>query len=128
MSVDLAASSTHGNVDEQIGQLMQCKPLSEPEVLLFLSPPLSIRAYLRIVLRILQLRFILTDLYRRCLGVRVSNRNAFRTIRICTFTYLYARIFVILGDFLFYLCGGSMNNRQCRILGLCCRFFLFMGL
>ncbi|KAE9459865.1 hypothetical protein C3L33_08232, partial [Rhododendron williamsianum] len=32
MSVDLAASSTHGNVDEQIGQLMQCKPLSEPEV------------------------------------------------------------------------------------------------
>ncbi|GMP42045.1 hypothetical protein CsSME_00011917 [Camellia sinensis var. sinensis] len=32
MSVDLVASNTHGNLDEQIAQLMQCKPLSEPEV------------------------------------------------------------------------------------------------
>ncbi|CAK9177439.1 unnamed protein product [Ilex paraguariensis] len=32
MSVDLVASNTHGNLDEQISQLMQCKPLSEPEV------------------------------------------------------------------------------------------------
>ncbi|KAK4379608.1 hypothetical protein RND71_001470 [Anisodus tanguticus] len=31
MSSDLIAS-THGNLDEQISQLMQCKPLSEPEV------------------------------------------------------------------------------------------------
>ncbi|KAI8013095.1 Serine/threonine-protein phosphatase PP2A-5 catalytic subunit [Camellia lanceoleosa] len=31
MSVDLVASNTHGNLDEQIAQLMQCKPLSEPE-------------------------------------------------------------------------------------------------
>ncbi|GER39411.1 serine/threonine-protein phosphatase PP2Acatalytic subunit [Striga asiatica] len=32
MSADLVAESTHGNLDEQISQLMQCKPLSEPEV------------------------------------------------------------------------------------------------
>ncbi|GJZ07676.1 serine/threonine-protein phosphatase PP2A-2 catalytic subunit [Tanacetum coccineum] len=31
MSVDLA-SNTHGNLDEQISQLMECKPLIEPEV------------------------------------------------------------------------------------------------
>ncbi|KAI3741460.1 hypothetical protein L1987_59134 [Smallanthus sonchifolius] len=31
MSVDLASNS-HGNLDEQISQLMQCKPLTEPEV------------------------------------------------------------------------------------------------
>ncbi|CAN4126122.1 unnamed protein product [Withania somnifera] len=31
MSSDLIAN-THGNLDEQISQLMQCKPLSEPEV------------------------------------------------------------------------------------------------
>ncbi|KAK6143106.1 hypothetical protein DH2020_023454 [Rehmannia glutinosa] len=32
MSVDLVAESTHGNLDEQIAQLMQCKPLSESEL------------------------------------------------------------------------------------------------
>ncbi|KAK6162825.1 hypothetical protein DH2020_002666 [Rehmannia glutinosa] len=32
MSADLVAESTHGNLDEQIAQLMQCKPLSEPDV------------------------------------------------------------------------------------------------
>lgn len=32
MSSDLVAESTHGNLDEQIAQLMQCKPLSEPDV------------------------------------------------------------------------------------------------
>ncbi|XP_075487765.1 serine/threonine-protein phosphatase PP2A catalytic subunit-like isoform X5 [Primulina tabacum] len=32
MSADLGESSTHGNLDEQIDQLMQCMPLSEPEV------------------------------------------------------------------------------------------------
>ncbi|XP_022876445.1 serine/threonine-protein phosphatase PP2A-2 catalytic subunit-like isoform X1 [Olea europaea var. sylvestris] len=32
MSADLVAANTHGNLDEQIAQLMQCKPLSEPEV------------------------------------------------------------------------------------------------
>ncbi|CAA0808878.1 Serine/threonine-protein phosphatase PP2A-3 catalytic subunit [Striga hermonthica] len=31
-AADLVAESTHGNLDEQISQLMQCKPLSEPEV------------------------------------------------------------------------------------------------
>lgn len=37
MSSDPAVASSgganHGNLDEQISQLMQCKPLSEPEVL-----------------------------------------------------------------------------------------------
>ncbi|KAL0410981.1 UNVERIFIED_CONTAM: Serine/threonine-protein phosphatase PP2A-5 catalytic subunit [Sesamum latifolium] len=33
MSTDLVAARTHGNLDEQIAQLMQCKPLSEPEIL-----------------------------------------------------------------------------------------------
>ncbi|THG12199.1 hypothetical protein TEA_010896 [Camellia sinensis var. sinensis] len=32
MSFDSVPSSTRGNLDEQISQLMQCKPLSEPEV------------------------------------------------------------------------------------------------
>ncbi|CAN1315888.1 Serine/threonine-protein phosphatase PP2A-5 catalytic subunit [Linum perenne] len=32
MSLDSVASSTHGNLDEQINQLMQCKPLSEQDV------------------------------------------------------------------------------------------------
>ncbi|KAL6575541.1 Serine/threonine-protein phosphatase PP2A-2 catalytic subunit [Orobanche hederae] len=32
MSADQVAESTHGNLDEQIAQLMQCKPLSESEV------------------------------------------------------------------------------------------------
>ncbi|KAH8512395.1 hypothetical protein H0E87_005871 [Populus deltoides] len=32
MSLDSVASNTHGNLDEQISQLMQCKPLSEQEV------------------------------------------------------------------------------------------------
>ncbi|OWM69265.1 hypothetical protein CDL15_Pgr025452 [Punica granatum] len=32
MSSDSISSSSHGNVDEQISQLMQCKPLSEQEV------------------------------------------------------------------------------------------------
>lgn len=36
MSADLVAESTHGNLDEQIAQLMQCKPLSEPDVLFIL--------------------------------------------------------------------------------------------
>lgn len=36
MSVELA-SDTHGNLDEQISQLMQCKPLIEPEVLFLIS-------------------------------------------------------------------------------------------
>ncbi|KAJ6430739.1 hypothetical protein OIU84_018283, partial [Salix udensis] len=31
MSLDSAATNTHGNLDEQISQLMQCKPLSEQE-------------------------------------------------------------------------------------------------
>ncbi|XP_019263139.1 PREDICTED: serine/threonine-protein phosphatase PP2A-5 catalytic subunit isoform X2 [Nicotiana attenuata] len=31
-SSDLVAASTQGNLDEQISQLMQCKPLSEPDV------------------------------------------------------------------------------------------------
>ncbi|XP_028091114.1 uncharacterized protein LOC114291256 [Camellia sinensis] len=35
MSVDLVALNTHGNLDEQIAQLMQCKPLSEPELWCF---------------------------------------------------------------------------------------------
>ena len=33
MSADLVAESTHGNLDEQIAQLKECKPLAEPEVL-----------------------------------------------------------------------------------------------
>jgi len=33
-------SNSHGNLDEQISQLMQCKPLSEQEVNL-ISPILS---------------------------------------------------------------------------------------
>ncbi|XP_043807131.1 serine/threonine-protein phosphatase PP2A catalytic subunit isoform X2 [Manihot esculenta] len=32
MSLDSVPSNTHGNLDEQINQLMQCKPLSEHEV------------------------------------------------------------------------------------------------
>ncbi|CAN1335869.1 Serine/threonine-protein phosphatase PP2A catalytic subunit [Linum perenne] len=32
MSLDSVPSSTHGNLDEQISQLMQCKPLSEQDV------------------------------------------------------------------------------------------------
>ncbi|KAG6395087.1 hypothetical protein SASPL_145679 [Salvia splendens] len=32
MSADLVAENTHGNLDEQIAQLNQCKPLSEPDV------------------------------------------------------------------------------------------------
>ncbi|KAL3571350.1 hypothetical protein D5086_025254 [Populus alba] len=32
MSLDSVATNTHGNLDEQISQLMQCKPLSEQEV------------------------------------------------------------------------------------------------
>ena len=32
MSVDQINSNSHGNLDEQIAQLMQCKPLSEQEV------------------------------------------------------------------------------------------------
>lgn len=36
MSADLVAESTHGNLDEQIAQLMQCKPLSETEVFFIL--------------------------------------------------------------------------------------------
>ena len=31
-SSDLVAASAQGNLDEQISQLMQCKPLSEPDV------------------------------------------------------------------------------------------------
>lgn len=30
------ASSAHGNIDEQISQLMECKPLSEQDVIIFL--------------------------------------------------------------------------------------------
>lgn len=36
MSADPIPSSSHGHLDEQISQLMQCKPLSEEEVLPFL--------------------------------------------------------------------------------------------
>ncbi|KAJ0783638.1 putative protein-serine/threonine phosphatase [Helianthus annuus] len=36
MSVELA-SDTHGNLDEQISQLMQCKPLIEPEGFCYLT-------------------------------------------------------------------------------------------
>ncbi|KAH9789221.1 serine/threonine-protein phosphatase PP2A-3 catalytic subunit [Citrus sinensis] len=32
MSLDSVPSNSHGNLDEQIAQLMQCKPLSEQEV------------------------------------------------------------------------------------------------
>jgi len=32
-SMDSVPSNAHGNLDEQISQLMQCKPLSEQEVL-----------------------------------------------------------------------------------------------
>ncbi|CAN6453569.1 unnamed protein product [Victoria cruziana] len=32
MTVDLVSSNSHGNLDSQIVQLMQCKPLSEQEV------------------------------------------------------------------------------------------------
>lgn len=32
--MDSVPSNSHGNLDEQISQLMQCKPLSEQEVLL----------------------------------------------------------------------------------------------
>ncbi|KAL3609067.1 hypothetical protein D5086_000087 [Populus alba] len=32
MSLDSVATNTHGNLDEEISQLMQCKPLSEQEV------------------------------------------------------------------------------------------------
>lgn len=41
MSMDLVSPSTHGNVDEQISQLMQCKPLSETEVGAILNLVLS---------------------------------------------------------------------------------------
>lgn len=33
MSLDSVPSNAHGGLDEQISQLMQCKPLSEQEVL-----------------------------------------------------------------------------------------------
>ena len=36
MEMDSVPSNSHGNLDEQISQLMQCKPLSEQEVLLLL--------------------------------------------------------------------------------------------
>lgn len=39
--MDLVSPSTHGNVDEQISQLMQCKPLSESEVGAILNLVLS---------------------------------------------------------------------------------------
>ncbi|KAL6964839.1 protein-serine,threonine phosphatase [Sarracenia purpurea var. burkii] len=32
MIVDLVASNSHGNLDEQIAQLMQCRPLPEAEI------------------------------------------------------------------------------------------------
>ncbi|KAF5206400.1 Serine/threonine-protein phosphatase [Thalictrum thalictroides] len=32
MSVDPVSTHSHGHIDEQISQLMQCKPLSEQEV------------------------------------------------------------------------------------------------
>jgi hypothetical protein len=35
MSLDSVATNAHGNLDEEISQLMQCKPLSEQEVILF---------------------------------------------------------------------------------------------
>ena len=34
-SANPSVASSHGNLDEQIEQLMQCKPLSEQEVLYF---------------------------------------------------------------------------------------------
>jgi hypothetical protein len=34
-SANPAVASSHGNLDEQIEQLMQCRPLSEQEVLFF---------------------------------------------------------------------------------------------
>ena len=33
-SADLVTTSSNGNLDDQISQLMQCKPLSEPEVMI----------------------------------------------------------------------------------------------
>lgn len=35
--MDSVPSNSHGNLDEEIAQLMQCKPLSEQEVLGFFS-------------------------------------------------------------------------------------------
>lgn len=35
--MDSVPSNSHGNLDEQIAQLMQCKPLSEQEVPSFFS-------------------------------------------------------------------------------------------
>ncbi|GKV38797.1 hypothetical protein SLEP1_g46669 [Rubroshorea leprosula] len=35
MSLDSMSLNSHGNLDDQIDQLMQCKPLSEQEVLFF---------------------------------------------------------------------------------------------
>lgn len=37
MSLDPVVSSSQGNLDEQIAQLMQCKPLSEQEVNFFFA-------------------------------------------------------------------------------------------
>ncbi|KAK8961532.1 hypothetical protein KSP40_PGU005574 [Platanthera guangdongensis] len=38
MSTSPVPASSHGNLDEQIAQLMQCKPLSEQEVFSTRSP------------------------------------------------------------------------------------------
>lgn len=46
--MDAVPSNSHGNLDEQIAQLMQCKPLSEPEVpplLLFIIFIISVRCH-----------------------------------------------------------------------------------
>lgn len=46
--MDAVPSNSHGNLDEQIAQLMQCKPLSEPEVpplLLFTIFIISVRCH-----------------------------------------------------------------------------------
>ena len=41
------ATNTHGNLDEEINQLMQCKPLSEQEVTLFLHKKFPFLCFLR---------------------------------------------------------------------------------
>jgi hypothetical protein len=47
MSLDSVATNAHGNLDEEISQLMQCKPLSEQEVTLFLHKKFPFLCFLR---------------------------------------------------------------------------------
>ncbi|KAJ6325882.1 hypothetical protein OIU78_013050 [Salix suchowensis] len=57
MSLDSAATNTHGNLDEQISQLMQCKPLSEQEVTLFFLSKVSVFPLFRTVFESFEIVF-----------------------------------------------------------------------